>query len=369
MSLLKQFAIIALLVALAGGGYWGWQHLEARAASAEPSSGGSGRGRQPPRVDTTPAAMRAVESVVEAVGTTRARRAVEITPLAPGRVVEITFQPGASVAAGDVLLRLDDDIQRADLLEAQARLTEARSALTRAQSLRRSRAVSDDSVEKLVAALATAEASSQRAARRLRDRTVTAPFAGIVGLTRVELGARVEEGDTVTTLDDLSVVEIEFSLPEVLFGRIGTGQRILADAAAFPGRAFEGRIESIDSRIDPLSRAFKARAVVANPDLTLPAGMFMHLSVVLETRQALTVPEEAIVVDASQAYVFVVTGNGDELRARRRDVTVGQRSFGHVEIRAGVEPGEDVVVRGVQRVRDGAPVRRAEGGGGRSASG
>jgi membrane fusion protein (multidrug efflux system) len=256
-----------------------------------------------------------------------------------------------------VLLRLDDDIQRADMVEARAGLDEARSALARAQSLKKSRAVADETVDKLVAALATAQANHDRTVRRLRDRTVTAPFAGTVGFSRVELGARVEDGDTVTTLDDLSSVEIEFSLREGLFGRIGTGQRIVAGAAAFPGRSFEGTIATIDSRIDPVGRAFKARAVVANPDRTLPAGMFLYLVVVLDARQALAVPEEAVVVDGNQAFVFAVSDAGDGPRAERRNVTLGQRSYGHVEIAAGLSEGDEVVIRGVQRVRDGAPVR------------
>lgn len=360
MSIIKQLALLVVLTVTAVGGYLGWQQLTATEAGARQRTGKSRGGREAPSVETARAEFRDIEMLVEAVGSTRARRAVEITPLAPGRVTEITFKSGKTVAAGEVLLRLDDDIQRADLVEAKARLTEARSALARAQSLKKTSAVSDEAVDKLVATLATAQANHDRTASRLRDRTVTAPFAGTVGFTRVELGARVEDGDTVTTLDDLTSVEIEFSLRESLFGRIGAGQRIVADAAAFPGLSFEGAIERIDSRIDPIGRAFKVRAVVANPNRVLPAGMFMHLAVVLEARRALTVPEEAIVVDGSQAFVYTVVDGGEGPRAERRNVTLGQRGFGRVEVVTGVAEGEEVVVRGVQRARDGAPVRRAD---------
>jgi membrane fusion protein (multidrug efflux system) len=315
-------------------------------------------------VVTAHVALRDIETLADAVGSTRARRAVEITPLAPGRIIELAFVAGKSVKAGEVLLRLDDDIQRADLLEARARLAEAGSALQRARSLKRTSAVADETVDRLVSALATAQAEHDRATRRLRDRTITAPFTGTVGFTQVELGARVEDGDTITTLDDLSSVEIEFSLPEALFGRIKPGQRVFADASAVPERRFAGTIETIDSRIDPVGRSFKVRALVANPEQLLPAGMFMHISVILEARRAITVAEEAIVVDGEQAFVFVVVaddaGKGDNgERAVRRDVTLGQRSFGHVEIVDGVSEGEQVIVRGVQRVRDGRSVLRA----------
>jgi membrane fusion protein (multidrug efflux system) len=360
MSFVKQISLLAALALLAAGGYLGWQQFVGDKAGAQQETARPGGGG--PVVETAKATVRALETAVDAVGSTRARRAVEITPLATGRVTEIGFRAGKQVKQGDVLLRLDNDIQRANLIEAEARLKEAASALGRARSLRESSAVSAAAVDKLVATLATAQAEQERAARHLRDRYVVAPFDGVVGYARVELGARVEEGDPVTTLDDLSVVEIEFALPEGLYGRIAPGQRIVADATAFPGRTFAGAIETIDSRIDPVSRSFKARAVVANPDNVLPAGMFMHLAVVLDTKQALTVPEEAIVVDGSQAFVFAVVPRGDGLAAERRDVTIGQRAFGHVEIVSGLAPGEDVITRGVQKARDGVPVRRAGGG-------
>ena len=366
MSFVKQIAILVGLALLIASGYLGWQQ-RATVATEVRHTGGKRSGG--PVVETAPAALRDIETAVDAVGTTRARRSVAITPLATGRVTEVGFRAGQQVRQGDVLLRLDSDIERADLIEAEARLSEAASAIKRNQSLRQSSAVSEAAVDKLVVELATTQADRDRAARRLRDRTITAPFAGVVGFSGVDLGARVEDGDTVATLDDLSLVEIEFALPEGLYARIAPGQHIVAFTAAFAGRSFTGTIETIDGRIDPISRAFKARAVVANPDNTLPAGMFMHLAVVLDTRRALTVPEEAIVIDGSHPFVFVVAPRGDGLVAERRDVMIGQRAFGHVEILEGLETGEDVVVRGVQKARDGQPVRRAKPGGGNGKGG
>jgi membrane fusion protein (multidrug efflux system) len=371
MSFAKQIVVIAALALVAAGGYLGWQEF-AGAQGSDSGQAGPRRGGGGPMVETAKAERRALERVVDAVDTTRARRAVEVTPLASGIVTGIGFHAGKEVGQGDILLRLDSDIEQADLIEADARLKEAVAALQRARSLQKTSAVSAAAVDKLVATLATAQAERDRAARRLRDRTVTAPFAGIVGFAQVELGARVTTNDTVTTLDDLSLVEIEFALPEGLYGRIEPGQRIVADATAFAGRSFDGVIETIDSRIDPVSRAFKARAVVANPDNALPAGMFMHIAVVLDAREALTVPEEAIVVDGSRTYLFVVKprDGGQGLVAEQRDVALGQRAFGHVEIADGLSAGEEVVTLGVQKARNGAPVRKAGGGpGGRGGPG
>ncbi len=358
MAVIKQIGILVLLAGLAAGGYLGWQQFFGNRADARQDAGAAPKKRSV-IVETEAAEFRDLETLVEAIGSARARRAVEITPLVEGRVVAINFRAGKSVEAGEVLLRLDDDIQRADLAEARARVTAAAKALDRARALRKRSAVAAATVDKLVAELAIAQADRDRAARRLRDRTVVAPFAGIVGFSNVELGARIEEGDTVTTLDDLSLLEVELSLPEGLFGRIARGQRIIANAAAYPGRTFEGTIETISSRVDPQSRSFKVRALVANADRVLPAGMFMHLSVVLGAQRALVVPEEALVVDGSTAFVFAVVKHGKAERAERRTVTIGRRAFGVVQIVSGIEPGMEVVTRGVQKLRDGSPVRRA----------
>ena len=284
MAIVKQIGILALLAGLATGGYVGWQELFGASADARQDSRARARNRSV-IVETQAAQFRDLETLVDAIGSTRAHRAVEITPMADGRVVAIGFRAGQSVEAGEPLLRLDDEIQRADLVEAQARVTAAEKALGRARGLRKTSSVAVATVDTLIAELAIAQADRDRAARRLRDRTVVAPFAGIVGFSNVELGARIDEGDTVTTLDDLSLLEIELSLPESLFGRIGPGQSIKADAAAYPGRTFEGTIETISSRIDPQSRSFKVRALVSNSDLVLPTGMFMHLTVVLDAER------------------------------------------------------------------------------------
>lgn len=358
MSIVKQVVILLVAVALLGGGYAGWQSFSASNAASGDGKPGGGRGAGGPAVETVPAKRNAIETTVEAVGSTRAHRAVEITPSASGRVTEVNVQAGWRVKANDVLLRLDDDIERANLIEAEAQLTEAKSALKRVRSLMKSSATSQASVEKQEVATATAQAERDRAARRLRDRIVVAPFDGVVGFTNIETGSRVEAGQKITTLDDLSLIEIEFSIPENLFGRVKLGQRILADATAFPDRVFEGRIERIDSRIDPVSRAFRARAVAPNPDYELPAGMFMHLAIVLDDRQALTVPEEAIFIEDGEPAVFVVRDGERGTLAERRNITIGQRGFGNVEILGGVSEGEEVIVRGVQKARDGKPVLR-----------
>ena len=141
-------------------------------------------------------------------------------------------------------------------------------------------------MDELQAAFLGAQARLDVARKQLADRTVKAPFAGVVGIRRVDVGARVDDDTVLTTLDDLSEVEIEFSVPEIFFGRVRQGQTVSATSAAFPGRAFSGRIVTVDTRIGAVSRAFRVRAILPNPDLVLHAGMFMHVEVVLEERPA-----------------------------------------------------------------------------------
>ncbi|MBK1625159.1 efflux RND transporter periplasmic adaptor subunit [Afifella marina DSM 2698] len=354
MSLVKQVIFIALIGAAALAGYaafdtWfnvGRSGEEARAA----------RGPEAIAVEVARAKAETIERSFDAVGSTRARRSVEIVPLASGRITELFFEAGQKVEAGAPLLTLDDDIEAADVKEAEAKLREAELALERARSLHQSNTVTAATVETLTAARVTGEAELERARRRFADRTVRAPFSGIAGLRRIDLGARADDQTVITTLDDLSSVEVEFALPETAFGEIKSGMPIFARSAAFPDKIFSGEIIAIDSRIDPASRAFKVRASIPNEDFVLPAGMFMTLSVVLDRRIGVMVPEEAVMVEGDGAYLFVADGE----TARRRSVDLGQRQKGAVEISKGLKDGEAVIVRGVQRLRDRSQIRIVE---------
>lgn len=355
LGLLRQLLVACVVTAVGAGAYAGYQYFGSGedAGSAAPAAAVA---EIPVALAT--AEMRETARRVEAVGTTLARNAVAIVALTSGRIEELTFEPGQQVKAGDVLVRLDDDIERADLNQAEATLQENVLALQRAQALRQKNAIPVATVEQLVAAQAGAQADLDRARRRLADRTVTAPFDGMVGLRQVDLGARVDEETVLTTLDDRSEMEIEFSLPETLYGEVTIGQPVVATSAAFADRSFEGLVATIDSRIDTTSRAFKVRALLPNPDLLLPAGMFMQVAVVLESRMAVMVPEEAVIVQGDRTFVYVVADG----RAAVRDIEIGHREVGSVEVTSGLAAGEAVVIRGTQRLRDNAPVKVLEGG-------
>jgi membrane fusion protein (multidrug efflux system) len=344
-----QLAIAGILVAMlgAGGFVYHRSQTDGEAAAAV------GRGASAVPVEIAAAEAGTMRERIEAVGSTLARQAVDIVSLTSGRVAEIAFSPGVPVETGAVLVRLDDAAERAAVAEAEAGLREAELALDRARKLRANNTVAQATVDELEAAYLGASARVDAARKQLADRTVTAPFAGVVGIRRVDVGARVDDETVLTTLDDLAEVEIEFSVPEIFFAQVRPGQTVTATSSAFPGRTFTGRIATIDSRIGEVSRAFLVRAVIPNPDLVLPSGMFMHVEVVLEERPAVLIPEEAVIAEGDNTFVFTVR----DQHAERRPVRLGKRIAGTVEVLEGLAAGEPVVRAGTQRLRDGAEVR------------
>ncbi len=355
MTLGRQITVVLVFaLALGGAAYWYADYF--------PSNGDAGAEtrptRPPARVEVVEATRSIMVQQVEAVGTTLARRAVDIRPATSGQIVEIAFSPGSLIEAGSLLARLDDAAEKADVAEAAADLRQARLELERATKLVERNTIAQATVDQLEAARQAAEARLQRTQKALDDRVIRAPFAGQVGLKQVNLGSRVNDETVITTLDDLEEIEIEFNVTEIFFGKVGISQKIEATSAAYDDRVFEGVIDSVDSRIDRSSRAFRVRAHIPNPDLALPSGMFMLVKLTLQERDVLTVPEEAIMVADDAAYVFVI----EDGKARQNLVELGQRSLGTVEITEGLAEGSTIVTKGLQRIRNGSPVNVAEDG-------
>ena len=172
----------------------------------------------------------------------------------------------------------------------------------------------------------------------------------------MSVGTLISPGDVITTLDDTSVIKLDFSVPEHFLATLREGLAVRASAPAFPGRTFAGKVASIDSRVDMNTRSVTVRALLANEDGALRPGMFLNVSLANDEREALMIPEQALTPEAERQYVFVVSDG----KAERREVRIGGRSPGSVEVLAGLTAGERVIVEGTQKVRDGAPVRATE---------
>ncbi len=294
---------------------------------------------------------------VESVGTVRAREAVTITSKVAGIVERIGFTEGERVEAGTTLVQLDAAALRAELDQARALLDDARSQLVRGRQLQAGATIAAQRLETLEAVARQAEGRVRQAEARLGELLVIAPFAGRVGLRQVSPGALIQPGTPITTLDDTSRVRVEFSIPEVYLARVRVGSTVSARSSAYGQRRFEGRVAVIDTRIDPATRSVRVISEFDNGDEALRPGLFLTVELVLEERErALLVAEEAIDPVGDRAYVFVVRDG----RARRQEVKLGLRLPGEVEVREGLNAGEPVVVRGIQRLRNDLPVRVTE---------
>lgn len=299
---------------------------------------------------------RRISDRIEAIGTARANESIEVTARVSNRVTDIGFTEGAIVEKGQVLVELESSEARANLAAARADLVEIRSQLQRTEELIRSKAVSQSQLDQQRAQVQAAEARVNAAESVLRDHTLRAPFAGRVGLRRVSIGALVSPGEVVTTLDDITQMKLDFAVPETYLATLSAGLPISARSVAYPGETFEGVVQTVGSRIDPVTRTVTVRATLSNEEGRLRPGMFMTVVLEKNPREAIVLPEIALVPEGQRKYVFVL--QGDE--AIQREVEIGMRLPGEVEITSGLEVGEEVVVEGTQSLRNGSDVRRVE---------
>lgn len=363
MRTTSQLAVLALLGGL--GTVWHLYGEEVglprplalvglEAAPAPAARGGQGG---PIGVVVSPVRIGTVVDRAESIGTVRARDSVSITAKVPGIVTAIRFQEGQRVREGDQLVDLDAGAVRAELDQARALFDDARSQVVRARQLQPGQSIAAQRLETLEAVARQSEGRVRAAQARLEELRVAAPFSGRVGLRQVSVGALVQPGTLVTTLDDISRVRVEFAVPEVFLARVRAGSTVVARSGAFGDRNFTGTVAVVDTRIDTTTRTVRVISEFDNADEALKPGLFMTVELVLSRREdAMLVAEEALDPLGERNFVYVIREN----RARRVEIRVGQRLAGEVEVLSGVQPGDIVVVRGIQRLRNDAPVRVTE---------
>lgn len=315
-------------------------------------SGEEGGEQQPTRVGVTSPQTKTVEEAISAVGTLRPIRSVEIVPESGGRVTQVPVESGAAVAEGDLLIQLDDRAARAALAEAEATLAETEQEYRRFQQLEDSNAAAEAQLEEARGAFRRAEAAIMMARADLEDRSVTAPFAGTLGVIDTEPGAVLNGSDPVTRLSDLTAVEVSVTLPERYFQRVEAGQRVEITLPAYPDTRFEGAVTFRAPEIDLGTRSFEIRAEIANDDGRLVGGMFANSRLVLDTYEGLAIPDDAIISEGLTTYVYTVADG----TASRRDIVTGSSLGPLTEVREGLDGDMQVVVSGWDQLRDGAPV-------------
>ncbi|KQO25802.1 efflux RND transporter periplasmic adaptor subunit [Acidovorax sp. Leaf78] len=371
------FAVIGIAAAL-GAAWWLQKPTQAPRTDGAPAApaaangapagsarggaqGGAGRVASVEAVAVRQMAMR---DDAEAVGSLRSRQSVVLRPEVSGRITQLNFRDGQRVKRGQVLVQFDDQLPRAQIQQSQAEMSIAQANHKRNQELVAQGFISQRSVDESAANLEVAQAKlslAQATASRLK---IVAPFDGIAGIRGVNVGDYLKDGADIVNVEDLDAVYVDFRLPERLQSKVRTGQTAQVSFDALPGVRYGAVVQAINPQIDADGRSIAVRGCIDNRRLQLRPGMFARVTAVFAERaDASVIPEEAVVPEGSNPYVFkIVEGKEPGSRiARRTPVKLGVRTPGFVEVVDGLKAGDVVVSAGQQRIqKDGAAVRVVE---------
>ena len=365
--------VIAVVgIAAAGGSAWWFQNKgagsstpsTAAAAPGTPAAAGASAGVGGPiPVEVGRVEVTRIEDDAQSVGSLRSRQGVMLRPEVSGRIARIGFRDGQRVKRGQLLVQLDDTLQRAQLQQSQAQASIARTNLQRNRELLAQNFVSASAVDQSAAALEVAEAQVALSQAQLARMRIEAPFDGVAGIAAVNLGDYVKDGADLVNIEDASSMSVDFRLPERYLARLKPGQGVDVQLDALPGRSFTARIDAVDAQIDANGRSLLVRARLPNPKGELRAGMFARTRTVFAVReQALVVPEEALVPLGGKQYLIkVVDGPGGKV-SQRLEARIGMRLPGKAEIIDGLAAGDLVVTAGQARLLRGEalPLRVVE---------
>jgi len=355
----KRFVIVAVLLALVFGGLYGFDILRKNGMKAYFAAM-----KPPPApVAMAEAKRQPIPHMLEGIGTLESVRQVTITPEVGGKVIQIMFEAGAKVAAGDPILQIGDETDRADLAlyQAQERLAEInfdRSKKLVDVASPRSRVDENRSL------LDESRANIARTQAMIDKKRVTAPFDGVLGIRKVNLGQFLQPGEPIVTLTDLSELFVTFTLPEQSRADLASGQTVMLSVDASPGETFEAAINAIEPQIGTDTRTVKVQARLANPDGKLSPGMYARAQVILVAQEPqIVIPETAVQFSIYGDSVFAVREGGEKnekgepvLTVDKVYVKAGQRFDGKVAILDGLKEGDRVATSGQINLFSGASV-------------
>ena len=320
---------------------------------------------------------------LEGIGTISAAEGVDVASEVPGMVKSIGFKPNDAIKIGQVLVQLDDTVDQTDVRLYQASIDLAQRTLERKSALRASGNAPQSDLDAADADLLRAQAQLSRAQAMIEKKAVSAPFPGIIGIRKIDVGRYVAAGDALVTLQRLDQVYADFTLPEQSFSRVTQGQKVEVRADAFPDQVFHGQVTGIEPVVDATSRLLKVRATIDNADLKLRPGFFANVRLILPERpDIVTVPQTAITYSLYGDTVFVIREKkaeagqmpaagpapagdaakgeapaGPQLVVEQVFVRVGQRQGNIAEILEGVKPGDQVVTSGQLKLQNQYPVK------------
>ncbi len=341
----QRFAVIGVVVvALAVASYFG---IQMNANNPAPKAAGG-----VVVVEATEVQPADIQDVITAIGTLRSAESVVMKSEISGRIAAVSFSDGSRVAKGDTLITFDASIQEAQVNQAKAERDLAAAKLKRTQDLFDKKFLSAAALDDARASEQIAQAKLALAQATLGKMSLRAPFSGVIGIRQVSVGDYIKEGADLVNLEDTSSMKVDFRVPEQASGRLRVGQIVGLQSDAFVGQSFPAKVTAVDSAVDPLGRSLLMRAELRDVSQRLKPGMFMRVTLVLETRKnALTIPEESVVTQQGRLLVFkvvdgkavstpVVTG----LRVTNKDKAV-------VEVVKGLAAGDVVVTAGQIKIR------------------
>jgi membrane fusion protein (multidrug efflux system) len=293
---------------------------------------------------------------IPAVGSVNASEGVTVAPEIAGTVSEIAFQSGTTVKQGDLLVKLDSSSEAAQLRALEAQVDWAKVSAERLRKLQADKTVSLSELDQAEAALKQANANADNIRAIIDKKTIRAPFAGRLGIRLVNLGERLDAGKGIVSLQSLSPLFVDFSLPQQELARLQTGLKVTAVSDSYPDQVFEGKLAVISPELDAVTRSIKLRAKFKNADERLRAGMFVKVSVVLpEAQPVLAIPSTAILRAPFGDSVFVISGSTN-LTVQQKFIRTGRTLGYFVSVESGLKAGERVVEAGVFKLRNGMSV-------------
>jgi len=351
----KMLVMLAVMLVLFGG-IFGWKWFVGRKMSQAMAGGAP-----VVTVSSIIARNETWHSTLYAVGTLRAIQGTDVTPQVDGQVAKIEFESGQSVQKDDVLIALDDSIERAQLEGLEATEILAKANRARIEELSKTQVVSPSARDQAEATYEQARAAVASQKELISKKTIRAPFSGIVGIRQVNLGDYLAAGAKIVSLQSLDPIYVDFSLPQEHLSQVRTGEPVDLAVDAFPDITFAGQITAIESKVSEATRNIALQATLANTDLKLRPGMFGTVSVELpDTHTFVTLPETAITYNPYGDSVFVIQStevNGEKtLTVRRAFVRTGQRRGTQVAIVKGVEPGQQIVTAGQMKLQEGSRI-------------
>lgn len=307
--------------------------------------------------------LETVSDSISALGTTAANESVTVSAKVTESVSRINFSDGDRVQAGDVLVELSGKAELANLKETQAAYLEASQQFDRFSGLKVKGTVTQAQVDTAKANIDQTRARLDAVRARLSDRVITAPFSGILGFRQVSPGTLLTPGTPIVTLDDIETLTLDFSVPETALASVREGDAVQARSAAYVNQNFEGTVASIDSRIDPNTRAFTVRARLKNTQdvsgrLQLKPGMLLNVLLKVRPREALMVNEIAVLQNGDESFVYKFIADGQA--PERVKLTLGARMGGKVEVIEGLQAGDRVVTEGNVKLRPNMAVREVQ---------